>query len=463
MYSKGSFIKISFSFILISFVVLVSCRKYDETYTNEQEEWFSGGSQTFFDYTTTGFDHSFNGMNEKQNFMHEVGDKAFDASFVTAPAPLNSGLGPLYNNVSCVSCHVNDGRGQAPTPGTPLKSMLFRLSIPGTNPHGGPNPIPGFGGQLQPRATVGKSMEADVDIQYTLINGKFADGSSYELRKPSYQLKSAYAQMPNDYMMSPRVAPPVFGLGLLESISELDIVKNADENDANGDGISGKANRVWDVLGNRYALGRFGWKAGQPSLLQQSAGAYNEDMGVTNFVFPIENSFDQIQYDGLNDETELSDSIMLAVAFYMQTLGVPARRNVKDPQVVEGKRIFNAIQCGSCHISSFTTSINMSFAPASNQKIFPYTDMLLHDMGADLADYRPEFLADGYEWRTPPLWGIGLTKKINGHENFLHDGRARNLTEAILWHGGEAEKSKNRFVQLSANERVALIKFLESL
>ncbi|HEY1046992.1 MAG TPA: di-heme oxidoredictase family protein [Bacteroidia bacterium] len=455
--------KLIISFALLVSVFAVSCRKYDENANDPQAEWFSGGNQTFFDGTVTGFDHAFNGMTEAQISAHEVGDKAFDATFVTAPAPLNSGLGPLYNNVSCVSCHVNDGRGKPPLAGEAMKSMLLRVSIPGSNPHGGPNPIPGFGGQLQPRSIVGKLPEAEVQMSYTYINGNFPDGTPYQLRKPNFTLKSLEVSIPGDIMISPRVAPPVFGLGLLEAIPESAIMSREDINDADGDGISGKANRVWEVITESYKLGRFGWKAGQPSLIQQSAGAYNEDMGVTNFIFPIENSFGQTQYDGLNDDVELSDSLLKAVAFYMQTLGVPARRLVNDPMVTEGKRVFNLVGCGSCHVSTYTTALNMAFPPVSNQKIFPYTDLLLHDMGAELADFRPEFLADGYEWRTPALWGIGLTKKINGHEYFLHDGRARNLVEAILWHGGEAEASRQKFTQLNTSERQALLKFLESL
>lgn len=455
--------KFILSIVLVSSLIITSCRKYNESYEDPDEEWFSGGSQTFFDGNTSGFDHAFTGLDARQMQNHEVGDKAFDAAFVTAPAPLNSGLGPLYNNVSCVSCHVNDGRGKPPVNGESLSSMLIRVSIPGANSHGGPNGIPGFGGQLQQRSIAGKMPEADVQISYTNINGTMDDGTPYTLRQPSYTLNNAYTSLPPNYLMSARVAPPVFGLGLLEAISDYDIIKYADENDMNGDGISGKPNRVWDVLTASYRLGRFGWKAGQPSLLQQSAGAYNEDMGVTNFVFPVENSFSQIQHDGINDETEISDSIMHAVAFYMQTLGVPARRNAKDPIVLEGKRIFNQIQCASCHIAKHVTATDMAFTSRSNQKIFPYTDLLLHDMGAGLADMRSEFQADGYEWRTPALWGIGLTQKINGHAYFLHDGRARNLTEAILWHGGEAEASKNKFKKLSADERNAVLKFLESL
>lgn len=447
----------------IGTITIVGCRKYDETYVDESSEWFSGGSQTFFDNTASGFDHAFNGLTETQMHVHEVGDKAFDAGFVTAPAPVNSGLGPIYNNVSCVNCHVSDGRGKPPVSGEALSSMLIRISVDGANPHGGPNPIPGFGGQLQQRAIAGKKGEADVNVTYTYINGTYGDGTPYQLRKPVIEITNAYKNLPPSYMFSPRVAPPVFGLGLLEAISEVDLMKNADENDINGDGISGKANRVWEVMSNSFKIGRFGWKAGQPSLIQQSAGAYNEDMGVTSFIFPNESSFGQDQYDNLNDEVELSDSVLHAVAFYMQTLGVPARRNAKDPAVLEGKRIFNAIQCGSCHIAKHKTTTDVLFASRSNQTIYPYTDLLLHDMGSELADYRPEFLANGFEWRTPALWGIGLTKKINGHEYFLHDGRARNLNEAILWHGGEAEASKEKYRTLNAADRAALIKFLESL
>lgn len=448
---------------VLTILFINACRKANDMYLDTDAEWLSGGKQTFFDVTNSGFDHAFTGLTEREEMNHEIGDAAFDAVFVTAPAPLNAGLGPIYNNVSCSGCHVNDGRGKPPVAGEKLSSMLFRISIPGTNPHGGPNPVPGFGGQFHPRAIAGKLPEGDIDIQYLTVNGQYADGTPYQLRSPSYTITNAYMTMPANVMMSPRIAPQVFGLGLLEAISEKDIINSADEADKNGDGISGKYNWVYDVLTNSYRLGRFGWKAGQPSLLQQSAGAYNEDMGITSFVFPTESSLGQSQYDGLNDEYEVSDSILHAVAFYMQTLGVPARRNVNDAVVMNGKKIFNTIQCAACHTPEQRTKVDMTFPSRSNQKIFPYTDLLLHDMGAGLADNRPEFLADGYEWRTPALWGIGLTKKINGHEYFLHDGRARNIEEAILWHGGEAENSKEKFRNLSLQERLALLKFLESL
>jgi CxxC motif-containing protein (DUF1111 family) len=276
-------------------------------------------------------------------------------------------------------------------------------------------------------------------------------------------MSDAYMPLPSDVMYSPRIAPPVFGLGLLEGISESDILALADPADANGDGISGKANYSYDISKQRITLGRFGWKAATPSVLQQTAGAYHQDMGITSYLFPNESSAGQSNNNDLVPEKEISDSLLEAVAHYVRTLAVPARRGVNDPEVMHGKQLFNSIGCASCHTPSFTTSTNMAFAEISNQRIFPYTDMLLHDMGEGLADNRPDHLADGYEWRTAPLWGIGLTAVVNGHNNYMHDGRARSFEEAILWHGGEGEASKNAFVNLNAEDREALVAFLFSL
>ncbi len=264
-------------------------------------------------------------------------------------------------------------------------------------------------------------------------------------------------------MISPRIAPPVFGLGLLEAVADADILALADVDDKNGDGISGKPNYAWNVAEGKKTLGRFGWKAANPSILQQSAGAYNEDIGITSFIFPNESSHGQDQYDGFDDEYEVSDSILHAVEFYIRTLAVPARRKADDAVVLSGKKIFMDAACGSCHVPRLRTKTDVSFPEISNQVIYPYTDMLVHDMGPDLADNRPDNDADGQEWRTAPLWGIGLTKVVNGHQNFLHDGRARTLMEAIMWHGGEAAQSKEFVRNLSKAERDALIKFLESL
>jgi CxxC motif-containing protein (DUF1111 family) len=269
--------------------------------------------------------------------------------------------------------------------------------------------------------------------------------------------------LPSNLQLSPRIASPVFGLGLLQAISEKDILAHADEQDANHDGISGKPNYVYNYIAKNTELGRFGWKANQPNLLQQVAAAYNGDMGITSFVFPQENSYQQVQYDHLLDETEISDSLLHAVSFYIQTLAVPAARNMKNLSVQNGLKLFNQIGCNMCHVNNYTTATDIRLPSASNQRIKPYSDLLLHDMGEGLADYRPDYRATGYEWRTPPLWGIGLTAIVNGHTNFLHDGRARSLEEAILWHSGEAENAVNQFKALRKNEREDIILFLKNL
>ena len=228
--------------------------------------------------------------------------------------------------------------------------------------------------------------------------------------------------------------------------------------------ISGKPNYVWDPVNNKIALGRFGWKAGAPSVLVQSAGAYNEDMGITNPVKPVESSYGQSNgVPELSDTTDIDMKTLEDVTFYSLTIGVPAGRNFDDPQVVKGRKIFEKINCTACHTPSFTTGTLAGIPEVSGQTIYPYTDMLLHDMGDGLADNRPEFEADGKEWKTRPLWGLGLTSVTSGHTFLLHDGRARSITEAILWHDGEAKDSKDDFKELSKQDREALLEFLNAL
>jgi CxxC motif-containing protein (DUF1111 family) len=219
---------------------------------------------------------------------------------------------------------------------------------------------------------------------------------------------------------------------------------------------------VWDEVKQQVSIGRFGWKAGNPTLLQQTAGAYKEDMGVTNPLFPVENCFGQDQCDSLTDDPEINMALLKTTAFYTQSLGVPGRRNSDDPAVKRGKELFSTLNCSGCHHPSFNTGEH-EYTFLQNQLIFPYTDLLLHDMGAGLADHRPEFMANGQEWRTAPLWGIGLTHVVGAHSRFLHDGRARSIEEAILWHGGEAQPSQSDFKALPEKDRNALIAFLESL
>lgn len=443
--------------------VLGSCRKAEPWEEEAFDERLSGGAQTVFTEGVGAFSQAFPTLSGWREEFHELGDQHFEATFVAAPAPLFQGLGTIYNSNSCFNCHINDGRGKPIQQSEPMTSMLFRTSVPGRDPHGGPLAAPGFGGQLQDKAIFGVAAEAGVQVMWEETPFVFADGDTVQLRRPVWTLVSPYTGLPAGFMLSPRVAPPVHGLGLLEQIAGSELLALEDESDRDGDGISGHANRVFDAVTRQQTIGRFGWKAEAPNLEQQVAGAYNEDMGITNKVFPVESSYGQPQFDGRSDEPEVPDSIFNSVVFYVKTLAVPARRNVTDPVVRRGKELFNAANCSGCHRTSFTTRTDMYFPEASGQKIHPYTDLLLHDMGPGLSDDRPTYSASGSEWRTPPLWGIGLTQVVNGHNNFLHDGRARSLMEAILWHGGEASRSVDFVRNLGKEDREALLAFLKSL
>ena len=425
----------------------------------------SGGATTVYDATDAAF--SFMSPNvslgSEEFALHEEGDEGFEDAFSADPSSEHTGLGPVFDNVSCEGCHAGDGRGRPPYPGEIAESFLVRISYPGRDEvTGGPNPAAGLGGQLQLRAVDGVMPEAGVTITYSSVSGTFADGTPYTLQVPSYSFYSEYMTLSKKMLFSPRVAPFNFGLGLLEAIPEATILSREDPNDANDDGISGVANRVWDAAAKKTVLGRFGWKAGAPNLIQQTAGAYNGDMGITSSLFPAE-SCEGDRPECAPHGTEVSDEAVFAVARYMQTLAVPARRNVDGAQETDGERIFYEVGCAACHTPTVTTGTLAGVPSVSNQVIHPYTDLLLHDMGLDLADNRPDFQANGREWRTPPLWGIGLVQTVNGHSNFLHDGRARDLMEAVLWHDGEANKSRDAVLNLSSGARAALIKFLESL
>jgi CxxC motif-containing protein (DUF1111 family) len=443
-------------------MLLIMCSKPGVFDESNYDPRLSGGIATVFDETSKAFGHEVPFLNANDLYTHRLGDKAVEQTFVTAPAPVNSGLGPVFSNVSCISCHHNDGKG-SPTAGLVNSSLLIRLSMPGSDANGNPIPVPGFGLQLQDMSIYGKTPEAKIKISYTTQDISLPDGKVIELRKPTYTLASPYIPLPAGYMQSPRMAPPFFGLGLLQNIPEQTILALADENDANGDGISGRPNYVWEPGLKKKVLGRFGLKANVGTLVTQVAAAYQQDMGITNSLFPEESTYGQSQYDGFSDDPELPDSILNATVYYIKSLGVPARRNVTDPVNLQGEKIFSQIQCSSCHTPTLQTGVDVTLRAISNQRIHPYTDLLLHDMGPGLADGRPDFLATGSEWRTPPLWGIGLFPKTNGTPFYLHDGRARTITEAILWHGGEATAAKDKFVQLSTEDRNALIQFINSL
>ena len=454
--------------LLVAFLTITSCSKNndDEVYEdlpNLTERQLAGGGTTIFSDNSNAFSTVAPNASGTDFTNHAFGDAQFEQSFVTAPATVNGGLGNIFNNTSCVSCHIKDGRSAFPSNITNLSGLLLRGSIAGFGLNGSPNPIPGFGTQIQNQAVFGSVPEARYQVSFTTINETLADGTVISLRKPIFTLVDSYIALPSNILLSPRIATPVFGLGLLEAISEADILSKQDINDLDNDGISGKANYVWDPVLGQTKLGRFGWKANSSSVLVQCAGAYVEDMGVTNYVFPNETGFNQSNgQDGLNDDPEISNGILDAVALYCKTLAVPASRSATNIDVRRGAKIFEEISCVKCHSPKQQSSYN-AIASISNQIFYPYTDLLLHDMGADLADNRPDYLATGTEWKTRPLWGIGLTQIVNGHTHFLHDGRARNITEAILWHGGEAQNSKEKFKQLSTQKRNELLAFINSL
>lgn len=437
------------------------CRKAESFSDDNYNSQLSGGAATTFLSNSQAFGDVIPGLSAYDDYVHSVGDDIFSTAFVSNPAPHFGGLGTIYNNVSCKSCHHNDGKG-TPTLGEVESSLLTRISIPGTDVNGGPLAAPGFGLQLQDKAISG-SPEVKVSVSYTEAVYTFADGETASLRTPVYTLSNAYTTLPASYMISVRLAPPVFGLGLLELIPEATLLAQVDANDANGDGISGKANYVYNPVSKKTELGRFGLKANTATIQVQVASAFQQDMGITSSVFPQESSYGQTQYDGLADDPEISDSILNATVFYSRSLAVPARRNVKDSVCLAGERLFKQAGCSSCHLPAVRTGVDVRLPMLSNQLIHPYTDLLLHDMGDGLADGRPDYLATGSEWRTMPLWGIGLFSKTNGTAYYLHDGRARTVTEAILWHGGEAQQARDNFTQLSKSNRDAVLKFLASL
>jgi CxxC motif-containing protein (DUF1111 family) len=423
-----------------------------------------GGDLSHSDFSKNAFSHPGPNVKGETKLKFGVGNSFFKTGWPEAPSTLTErdGLGPTYNAISCASCHLLDGRGvgyenYSQGQAFPVSvSLLFRLSNADM-----------YGGQLNPLGIQGVPGEAKAQVLLKFIDGQYPDGNPYRLRKPQFEwTQFAYGPFPANVQISPRVAPQMIGLGLIEAIHEKDILQNEDESDMNSDGISGRANWVQNVETGLLSLGRFGWKASQPTLEQQNAAAFLGDLGMTTSLFPNENC-PPAQILCLQAPTggtpEINQNILQKLTIYTQTLGVPQRRNSQDPKILAGQKIFSELHCNRCHWPSFTTRSDHEISFLNDQNIFPYSDFLLHDMGEDLADNRPDGLASGFEWRTPPLWGIGLIPTVNGHQNLLHDARARNVEEAILWHGGEAETSKQEFKKRNKDEREALIVFVNSL
>ena len=458
-----------------------------------------GGSGTVYATGRNAFSFPLADLSDAERTRFVIGNSFFKRNWVEAPASTTArdGLGPHFIARSCGGCHSMDGRGEPPPWASTLGpepentvALLFRLSVPGiADPKQGVVPEPIYGDQFNNAAIQGVKPEGRVEIRSQPIHGRFADGTRYALQQPIYTLTGLnYGPMAADVMISPRIAPQVIGMGLLEAIPESEILANARDQAAAGGPIQGKPNRVWDAVAQKEVIGRFGWKANTGSVSHQSGGAFQGDMGITSSAFWRE-ACTAAQKDCLAaphgggkrsgakgliassqataEQPEIDEDTFAQVVFYTATLAPPARRQPKDPQVLRGQALFAQAQCATCHRPSYTTGKSMfprlSTPKISGQRIWPYTDLLLHDMGPDLADGRPDFLASGSQWKTPPLWGIGLIKDVNGHQRLLHDGRANGVLEAVLWHGGEAQTAKDQVLMFSAADRAALVKFVESL
>jgi len=457
-------------------LLLTACEPVDDFAQAEPGEALSGGATSVAKNDTHAFSLPSANLTPSRRLGFSVGNSFFRNPWVIAPSTTTArdGLGPLFNTNACQNCHIKDGRGHPPAANAESAvSMLLRLSIPpspgdeATLQTQGVVAEPTYGGQLQDMAIPGHAAEGKIRLNWRMHQVTLADGSQVELREPELELSQlAYGPLHPQTQFSLRIAPPMIGLGLLEAISAVDLQANADPQDLDGDGISGRANQVWDIQQQQTRIGRFGWKAGQPSLNQQNASAFSGDMGLTTDLIAIDDCSAAQQSCRQHPDggtPEVSADILANILFYSRNLAVPMRRAVDDPQVLQGKALFHQAGCAACHVPSFTTDANAAEPELSQQSIRPYSDLLLHDMGDGLADNRPEFLASGREWRTAPLWGIGLTATVSGHTQFLHDGRARNLLEAILWHAGEAENSRQQVEAFSADQRDALLAFLNSL
>ena len=467
-------------------VVAVTAPTTDFSKPETSENKPAGKGTTTFDANADSFSHFLDNLSFEQEEQFKLGNALFRKVWVSSPSSTqaSNGLGPLFNARGCQSCHIKDGRGHPPFPGQAENvSMFLRLSVPpGENDTrlamdgviAGEVGDPIYGTQLQDFAVPGLQAEGRMVIDYTDLPVTLGDGTVVTLRAPHYSVADlAYGPLADDVMLSPRLAPPMIGLGLVEQIPAEDILALADADDLDGDGISGRPNWTIEPVSQSVMLGRFGWKAGMASVRSQSAGAFAGDIGISTPLVNLshgdctENQPECLALPTGEQErlgvSEAPDPVLDLVTFYSQTLGVPERRDVGDDAVLGGKAAFYGAGCVSCHTPKFVTSRDAESPAHRFQLIWPYADFLLHDMGAGLADNRPEGLADGQEWRTPPLWGIGLTETVSGHTFFLHDGRARDLVEAILWHGGEAQAARDAFADMPQATRDDLVAFLESL
>ncbi|HEY5715845.1 MAG TPA: di-heme oxidoredictase family protein [Psychromonas sp.] len=467
----------------------------------DKQQHLSAGETSVKNVHSSAFSSPSANMKSAKNILKfNGGNKFFEEPWAQSAGSVSSqdGLGPLFNNNACQDCHIRDGRGHASKAeigkkGSDFNSMLLRASKSAISSEQQAAialslmanvPDSCIGGQLQHQSSFGIAEEGSQAVSYEYFKVKFADGFTQELRKPTWHVKANGCAIDEDSVLSARVAPAMIGLGLIALIDEQQIVAKQDIHDSDQDGISGRANYVWSVADHKVTLGRFGWKAGQPTVRQQAAAAFIGDMGLTTELFRTENCLPhqhecKSAANGNGDmvaeyDYEVSTKVLDKVAFYASHLSVPQRRNAYAQNILAGKKVFNEIGCNQCHTESYTTLRSSEFPELSEQKIYPYTDMLLHDMGLELTDFdknskfvksdiQVEFLAQANEWRTPPLWGLGLAQQVDPDATFLHDGRARTILEALLWHGGEAEKHKQAVLRLSQSDRENLLSFLKDL
>jgi CxxC motif-containing protein (DUF1111 family) len=436
-----------------------------------------GGQTTVYATGLNAFSFPAANLTDEERTRFVIGNSFFRRNWVEAPSSTTArdGLGPHFIARSCGGCHVQDGRGAPPdmSKNEQPVGLLLRLSVPGVGEHGGVVPEPVYGDQFNNASVQNTKPEGHVTVSYATVTGRFVDGTPYALLQPNYGFRDlGYGPMAENVMISPRIAPQLIGVGLLEAIPEAEILANAEKQKASGGPIKGMPNQVWDAYAKKMMLGRYGWKANVATIAHQTAGAFNGDIGITSSVFPSE-ACTPTQKDCLNaprgnhgEAPEIDDKIFNDVVFYQATLAPPARRDAGDKVVLRGQNLFRQAQCATCHRPSYVTtgSVNpgLSSTALNGQTIWPYTDLLLHDMGDGLADGRPDFAASGRQWKTPPLWGIGLIRDVNGHTRLLHDGRARGVMEAILWHGGEGEASRQQVRKMNRHDREALVRFVES-
>lgn len=411
------------------------------------EELRQGGDQTVDDRSILAFTHYLPTLSIDEQEQHRFGHGPFAFEWVPPQ------LGPLFNHNACSACHAGNGRGLSQIgPSVFGSQALIRVSLDAGEPGvpGGPVPVPEYGTQLQDHA-VGMTPEVRVQLSWVDRTVMYGDGEVVTLREPRLDIKKPSGEPVAQFAKSYRQAQAVFGLGLLEAVDDATLEALADPDDADGDGISGRTNRVWDALAKETRVGRFGHKANVATLAEQVAGAFVNDIGLTNAIFP--------EPDGMSDVSRVQ---LEQATYFLATLAVPAAAP-RDGAAARGRMLFDTFGCASCHVPTLETGTQHPISHLIRQTIHPYTDLLLHDVGDDLTDARTDFLALGVEWRTPPLWGLGLTQLVAPEATFLHDGRARTVAEAILWHGGEAQAAREAFRLAEKRDRAALLAFLATL